>query len=208
MAIGLITMVYGASVAFVAQDLKRMIALTSVNHMGYILLGTFSRTSVGIAAAVFQMFSHGLAVGMLFLLSGYIHEHMGTRNIDELGSLRSRMPITATFLIVASMAAMAVPGFANFISEYQVIQGALVANFVFALGIIAPALTVGYFLWMLRRVVFTGETTGVKNEVHLRSHLILAAFIVPLIIYGVYPGPLLSGVILPSVNQFLPAGAH
>jgi NADH-quinone oxidoreductase subunit M len=206
MGIGLITMIYGASVAFVAQDLKRMIALTSVNHMGYILLGTFSRTSVGIAAAVFQMFSHGLAVGMLFLMSGYIHEHMGTRNIDELGGLRSRMPTTATFLVIASMAAMAVPGFANFISEYQVIQGALIANFVFALAIIAPALTVGYFLWMLRRTVFTSET-GTTNELHLHSRLILVAFVVPLIIFGVYPGPLLSSVILPSVNFFL-SGAH
>src|SRR5947208_5339243 len=107
-AIGLITMVYGASVAFVAQDLKRMIALTSVNHMGYVLLGTFTLTSVGVSAAVFQMFAHGLAVGMLFLMSGYIHEHAGTRNIDELKGLRGKMPKTVSLLFLASMAAMAV----------------------------------------------------------------------------------------------------
>ncbi len=206
MAIGLITMIYGASVAFVAQDLKRMIALTSVNHMGYVLLGTFSRTSVGVSAAVFQMFAHGLAIGMLFLMSGYIHEHMGTRNINELGALRSRMPITSALLILASMAAMAVPGFANFISEYQVIQGALAANFIFAIAIIAPALTVGYFLWMLRRVVFTNET-GSRNELKLHSRLILVAFLVPLVIFGIYPGPLLSSVIRPTVDAFF-AGVH
>ncbi|HZY95208.1 MAG TPA: NADH-quinone oxidoreductase subunit M [Candidatus Bathyarchaeia archaeon] len=202
MTIGLITMIYGASVAFVAQDLKRMIALTSVNHMGYVLLGTFSRNPVGVSGAVFQMFSHGLAVGMLFLLSGYIHEHMGTRNINELGALRSRMPVTIVLLILASMAAMAVPGFANFISEYQVIQGALAASLIFALAILTPALTVGYFLWMLRRTVFSGGL-GEKNEIRIHSRLILLAFMVPLLIYGVYPGPLLSGVIRPTVDALL-----
>ncbi len=108
-AIGLITMIYGASVAFVAQDMKRMIALTSVNHMGYVLLGTFTLGSIGVSAAVFQMFAHGLAVGMLFLMSGYIHEQTGTRNINELKGLRGRMPTTTLLLILASMAAMAVP---------------------------------------------------------------------------------------------------
>jgi NADH:ubiquinone oxidoreductase subunit 4 (subunit M) len=101
---------------------------------------------------------------------------------------------------------MAVPGFANFLSEYQVIQGALTASLVFAIAIIAPALTVGYFLWMLRRTVFANET-GTRNELGLHSRLILVAFLVPLIVFGIYPGPLLSGVILPTVQAFLP-GAH
>src|SRR5437879_6767558 len=90
---------------------------------------------------------------MLILMSGYMHEQTGTRNISALKGLRGRMPTTTLLLILASMAAMAVPGLANFISEYQVIQGALSANYLFGLAILAPALTVGYFLWMLRRVV-------------------------------------------------------
>ncbi len=200
MAIGLITMVYGASVAIVAQDLKRMIALTSINHMGYVLLGTFTRNPVGISAAVFQMFSHGLAIGMLFLMSGYIHEHTGTRNINELKGLRSKMPRTSLLLILGSLAAMAVPSFANFISEYQVIQGALTVNYLFGVAILAPALTVGYFLWMLRRVVMT-PAAGPSNELKLHSQLILAAFLVPLLIFGIYPSPLLSSVIRPTVDH-------
>src|SRR6266571_3505281 len=115
--IGLITMIYGASVAIVQQDLKRMIALTSINHMGYVLLGTFTAvaasTTIGLSGAVFQMFTHALAIGCLFLMSGYIHEHAGTRNIDELHGLRGKMPQTVTLLIIASIAAMAVPGLAN-----------------------------------------------------------------------------------------------
>ena len=200
--IGLVTMIYGASVALVAKDLKRMIALTSVNHMGYVLLGAFTATVAGVSGAVFQMFSHGLAVGMLFLMSGYIHEHTGTRNIDELHGLRGKMPQTVTLLVMASMAAMAVPGFANFISEYLVIQGALSVSYLFALAIIAPALTVGYFLWMLRRVIMT-PAVGPKNDVHLHSILILIAFLVPLLIFGVYPPPLLGSVITPTVTSGL-----
>jgi NADH-quinone oxidoreductase subunit M len=201
-AIGLITMIYGASVAFVAQDLKRMIAMTSVNHMGYVLLGTFTLGVIGVSAAVFQMFAHGLAVGMLFLMSGYIHEHTGTRNINELKGLRGKMPSTAVLLIFGSMAAMAVPGFANFISEYQVIQAALGANYLYALAIIAPALTVGYFLWMLRRVVMT-PAEGPKNDLGTRPLLILIAFLVPLLVFGVYPVPLLGNAIVPTVTHAL-----
>jgi len=201
-AIGLITMVYGASVAFVAQDLKRMIALTSVNHMGYVLLGTFTLSSIGVSAAVFQMFAHGLAVGMLFLMSGYIHEHAGTRNINELRGLRGKMPSTSALLIFASMAAMAVPGFANFISEYQVIQGALSVTYLYGLAILAPALTVGYFLLMLRRVVMT-PPVGPKNELGTRPLLLLIAFLVPLLVFGVYPTPLLGNAIKPTVDYVL-----
>src|SRR6184192_1557146 len=201
-AIGLITMVYGASVAFVAQDMKRMIALTSVNHMGYVLLGTFTLGSIGVSAAVFQMFAHGLAVGMLFLLSGYIHEQTGTRNINELKGLRGRMPTTTVLLILGSMAAMAVPGFANFISEYQVIQGALSVAYLYGLAILAPALTVGYFLWMLRRVAMT-PPAGPKNELRTGPLLILTAFLVPLLVFGVYPSPLLGSAIKPTVDHVL-----
>src|SRR6266516_3907825 len=201
-AIGLITMVYGASVAFVAQDMKRMIALTSVNHMGYVLLGTFTLGSIGVSAAVFQMFAHGLAVGMLFLMSGYIHEQTGTRNINELKGLRGRMPTTTLLLILASMAAMAVPGFANFISEYQVLQGALSVTYLYGLAILAPALTVGSFLLMLRRVVMT-PPVGPRNEIQLHSQLILTAFLVPLLVFGVYPLPLLGNAIKPTVDHLL-----
>jgi NADH-quinone oxidoreductase subunit M len=200
--IGLITMIYGASVALVAKDIKRMIALTSVNHMGYVLLGAFTATVAGVSGAVFQMFSHGLAVGMLFLMSGYIHDHTGTRDIDELKGLRGKMPQTVTLLFLASMAAMAVPGFANFISEYLVIQGALSVSYLFAIAIVAPALTVGYFLWMLRRVAMT-PPLGPKNELHLHSILILVAFLVPLLIFGVYPPPILGSVITPTVQKWV-----
>jgi NADH:ubiquinone oxidoreductase subunit 4 (subunit M) len=98
---------------------------------------------------------------------------------------------------------MAVTGLANFISEYQVIQGALTANYLFAIAILAPALTVGYFMWMLRRVVMTGEE-GPRNEISLHSLAILAAFLVPLLILGAYPAPLLNNIINPTIKALAP----
>src|SRR5260370_24164684 len=103
--------------------MKGMIAMTRVNHMGYVLLGTFTLGSIGVSAAVFQMFAHGLAVGMLFLMSGYIHEHTGTRNINELHGLRGKMPRTTLLLILASMASMPLPALANFSRAYPGRQG-------------------------------------------------------------------------------------
>src|SRR3989442_1765446 len=105
-------------------------------------------------------------------------------------------------LFLASMAAVAVPGFANFTSEYLVIQGALSVSSLFAIAIVAPALTVGYFLCMLRRVAMT-PPVGPKNELHLHSILILVAFLVPLLIFGVYPPPLLGSVITPTVEKWV-----
>jgi NADH-quinone oxidoreductase subunit M len=104
----------------VQQDFKRMVAFTSINHMGYVLLGAFTLTTVGVSNAVFQMFNHALAIGALFLMSGVIHEHMGTRTIRELPGLGSAMPKTSFLLVLASLAAMGFPGFSNFISEYYV----------------------------------------------------------------------------------------
>ncbi len=204
-AIGLVTMIYGASVAIVQRDLKRMIAMTSINHMGYVLLGAFTLNGIGLSGAVFQMFNHALAIGILFLMSGYIHEHAGTRNIDELTGLRGKMPLTVTLLVLGSMAAMAVPGLSNFISEYFVIQGALRASYFFAIAIVAPALTVGYFLWMLRRVVMT-PGVGARNEISLHSLAILAAFLIPLFVLGAYPGPLLDSIIRATTNPLAPGG--
>ncbi len=204
-SIGLVTMIYGASVAIIQRDLKRMIAMTSINHMGYVLLGAFTLNGIGLSGAVFQMFNHALAIGILFLMSGYIHEHAGTRNIDELTGFRGKMPLTATLLVLGSMAAMAVPGLSNFISEYFVIQGALRASYFFAIAIVVPALTVGYFIWMLRRVVMT-PGVGPRNEIALHSLAILAAFLIPLFIFGAYPGPLLDSVIRPTTSSLAPGG--
>ena len=199
---GLVTMFYGAIVAMVQQDFKRMIALTSINHMGYVLLGAFTLTTPGISGAVFQMFNHANAIGALFLMSGVIHEHMGTRTIRELPGLGNTMPKTSFLLVLSSLAAMGFPGFSNFISEYTVILAGISVNPFYAIAVLVPGITAGYFIWMLRRVLATPQGVILNREAPTYILITLAVFLVPLLIFGLYPGPLL-GIIIPAV-QLIP----
>ena len=199
---GLLTMFYGAIVAMVQQDFKRMIALTSINHMGYVLLGAFTLTTPGISGAVFQMFNHASAIGALFLMSGVIHEHMGTRTIRELPGLGNAMPKTSFLLVLSSLAAMGFPGFSNFISEYTVILAGISVNPFYAIAVLVPGITAGYFIWMLRRVLATPQGVILNKEAPTYTLITLAVFLVPLLIFGLYPGPLL-GIIIPAV-QLIP----
>jgi NADH-quinone oxidoreductase subunit M len=190
---GLLTMFYGAIVAVVQQDLKRMIALTSINHMGYVLFGAFTLTTAGLGGAVFQMFNHACVIGALFLMSGVIHEYMGTRTIRELSGLGSAMPKTSFLLVLASLAAMGFPGFSNFISEYSVILAGISVNVLYGVAVIVPGITAGYFVWMLRRVLLAPKTKSVGLRDAPRYLLTtLGAFLVPLLILGIYPAPLLN----------------
>ena len=112
--IGVITMFYGAFVALVQTDIKKMIALTSVNHMGFVILGAFTGTVFGISGAIFQMFTHAAAVGLMFMLSGYLHKVSGTRDITVIKGLKFTSPRLASLLVLGSMAAMALPIFSSF----------------------------------------------------------------------------------------------
>ncbi len=198
---GLLTMFYGAIVAMVQQDFKRMVALTSINHMGYILLGAFTLTTPGISGAVFQMFNHALAIGALFLMSGVIHQHMGTRTIRELRGLGSAMPITSFLLVLASLGAMGFPGFSNFISEYTIILAGISVNALYAVAVLVPGITAGYFVWMLRRVVLAPQVRPMGlREAPWYTLMTLAVFLAPLLILGLYPAPIL-GVIMPAVQH-------
>jgi NADH-quinone oxidoreductase subunit M len=197
---GLLTMFYGAIVALTQQDLKRMIALTSVSHMGYVLLGAFTLTTVGVSGAVFQMFNHACAIGCLFLMSGVIHEHMGTRTIRELPGLANQMPKTSFLLVLASLAAMGLPGFSNFISEYTIILEGMSVNPFYAIAVLVPGITAGYFVWTLRRVLLSPVAKVMTSrEAPYYTLLTLTAFLVPLLILGFEPG-LMLGVITPAVR--------
>jgi len=191
---GLLTMFYGAIVAMVQQDLKRMIALTSINHMGYVMVGAFTLTAVGISGAVFQMFNHACAIGALFLMTGVIHEKMGTRTIRELSGLSRAMPKLSFLLVLSSLAAMGFPGFSNFISEYEIILAGISVNVVYGIAVLVPGITAGYFVWMLRRVLFSSDQPAVnlKRDAPLTTLIALTAFLIPILILGFDPQPLLG----------------
>jgi NADH-quinone oxidoreductase subunit M len=198
---GLLTMFYGAIVAMIQQDFKRMVALTSINHMGYVLFGAFTLTTAGLSGAVFQMFNHACAIGALFLMSGVIFDHMGTRTIKDLPGLASAMPKTSFLLVLGSLAAMGFPGFSNFISEYTVILAGISISPYYAIAVLVPGITAGYFIWMLRRVLLAPQPKALGNrEAPYYTLIALAAFLVPLLILGFYPAALLQ-VIIPAVQH-------
>ncbi|MFQ6134960.1 MAG: NuoM family protein [Nitrososphaerales archaeon] len=207
MAIGLITMFYGAIVAMMQKDLKRMIALTSINHMGFVLLGAYTLNLYGVSGAVFQMFNHASAIGLLFMLSGYIHEQAGTREIPLLKGLKNSMPTTAVLLMLGSMAGMGIPMFASFLSEYMVIVGAISFDVRLAAAVLVPVITAAYFLWMIRKTVMTPmEKRGGVHDMSSFSALHLSIYLVPLLLLLIFPWLVLNLTNLFAENLIQLAG--
>ncbi|HEX2988202.1 MAG TPA: NuoM family protein [Chloroflexota bacterium] len=151
--LAVINVLYGAAVSMVQEDLKKLIAYSSVSHMGYVLLGAAALTGVGLQGAVLQMFTHGTITGMLFLMVGLVYDRTHTRIIDKLGGLGARMPAIAVLFVVAGLASLGLPGMSGFVAEFLVFIGAFpvwqLATLLAAFGIV---ITAGYLLWMLQRV--------------------------------------------------------
>ncbi len=187
LVLGLFSMFYGAVAAVLQKDLKKMIAFTSVNHMGFVLFGAYatliSGNLLGIQGAIFQMFTHALAVGSLFMLSGYIQHQAGTREIPLLKGLGTSMPKTAAILVLGSAAAMGLPPFSSFLAEFMVIVSGISASAWTAISVLVPVITAGYFLWMIKRTVLSPAESG--HEAHDMNWSDVAAFavyLVPLVI--------------------------
>jgi NADH-quinone oxidoreductase subunit M len=190
-AIALISMFYGAIVALLQRDLKKMIAFTSINHMGFVLLGAYATvvtgSIIGVQGAILQMFAHALAIGCLFMLSGYIHHQAGTRDIPLLKGMRANMPRTAAILVIASGAAMGMPPFASFLAEFLVIAASITAYSVAALAVLVPVITAAYFLWMIKRTVLSPPDGGAVGHDMTRGDFVsLAAYFVPLVLLLVF----------------------
>jgi len=183
LALGLFSMFYGAVAAVLQKDMKKMIAFTSINHMGFVLFGAYatliSGNLLGIQGAIFQMFTHALAVGSLFMLSGYIQHQAGTREIPLLKGLGTTMPRTATVLVLGAAAAMGLPPFSSFLAEFMVIAAGISASAFTAISVLVPVITAGYFLWMIKRTVLSPPEGG--HEAHDLDWSDVAAFAVYLI---------------------------
>lgn len=190
-----IGIIYGALVAAVQVDIKRLVAYSSVSHLGFVVLGIFSMTALGIQGAIIQMVNHGLSTGMLFLLVGMIYERRHTREISEYGGIARIMPVYATFFAIAMFSSVGLPGLNGFIGEYMTLIGAFTSpilnNWAFgtvaALGVIFAAV---YLLWMYQRVFFgTNDNPANHNLKDLTKRE--WATLVPLVIFivwiGVYP---------------------
>ncbi|HEU4432021.1 MAG TPA: NADH-quinone oxidoreductase subunit M [Pyrinomonadaceae bacterium] len=199
--LAVIGIIYGALVAMVQPDVKRLVAYSSVSHMGFVVLGIFSFTELGMQGALYQMLNHGVSTGALFLFVGFIYERRHTRQISEFGGLATPMPWFATLFVIASLSSIGLPFLNGFVGEFLILTGTWTSSAVThtwlatmfaATGVIWAAV---YMLWMLQRVLF-GETTNPENarllDLNRRELGLLLPLMLLMLFMGVYPRPFLD----------------
>ncbi len=195
-ALSVIAIIYTSLVAMMQEDIKKLIAYSSVAHMGFVTMGIFAGNAEGIQGAVFQMISHGIVSGALFLCVGVVYDRMHTREIAAYGGLVNRMPIYAVIFMVFTMANVGLPGTSGFVGEFLTLMGTFKASttvtFLATTGVILSA---GYALWLYRQVIW-GEMTKPSlktiTDVDKRELTILVPLVVLTIFFGVYPRPILA----------------
>lgn len=203
-SLSLIAVVYTSLVALVQEDMKKLIAYSSVAHMGFVTLGIFTLDLIGVQGAIFQMFSHGLISGALFLCVGVIYDREHTRLIARFGGLVHRMPVYAVFFMVFTLASVALPGTSGFVGELLVLIAAFKVSWYLALiagtGMILGA---AYMLWLYRRVVFGQIVHDSLRQIKDLSWVEVTVFVpllVGVILFGVYPSPILNLTETASAN--------
>jgi len=204
--LSLVAIVYTSLVALMQDDMKKLIAYSSVAHMGFVTLGIFTVTQQGIEGSIFQMISHGLVSAALFLCVGVVYERMHTRLINRYGGIVSVMPKYAIVFMIFTLAAIGLPGTSGFIGEFLILMAAFSKNFLVAtiasLGVIFAA---AYMLWLYRRIVFgdlVKEDLKKMLDLNKTEVLILWSLAVPTIFFGFYPEPLINTFEV-SVNNLI-----
>ena len=202
---GLATMIYGGAMAMMQDDIKRVLAYSSISQMGYILFGIGSESTLGITGATFMYVSHGLGKAILFMMAGAIILQTGTRSMSKLGGLAGKMPYTAVISMIGALTIMGIPPTSGFMAEWILFNGVLqsgIANsdmlriVAFGLGILATVLTVAYILWMYKRIFF-GKIPEQYTKIRDPNRYVIvtmAALAAITLILGVYPNPLLNPV--------------
>jgi NADH-quinone oxidoreductase subunit M len=194
--LSIIGIVYAALVTLVQKDMKKLIAYSSVSHLGFCMLGMFALNAIGLEGSVLQMINHGLSTGGLFLIVGLIYERRHTRMIADYGGLAHVMPVYATFTLIIFLASMGLPLLNGFIGEFMILQGAFLANRAWAYyAVIGVVLGAAYLLWLYQRV-FWGKITHEENRHLVDLNARELATLVPLVVLcfwiGVYPKPFLE----------------
>src|SRR5437762_4485665 len=218
--LSIIGIVYAALVTLVQKDMKKLIAYSSVSHLGFVMLGMFALNPLGLEGSVLQMVNHGLSTGGLFLIVGLVYERRHTREIAQFGGLAHVMPVYATFTLIIFLASMGLPLLNGFIGEFLILQGAYSANPVWAYWAVSGVvLGAAYLLWLYQRV-FWGKITNPENEhladMNARELVTLIPLVTLCFVIGIYPKPFLemlepplktlaARVGPPQVAQVLPA---
>ena len=196
--LSLVAIIYTSLVALMQEDMKKLIAYSSVAHMGFVTLGIFTMTQQGIEGSIFQMISHGLVSAALFLCVGVVYERHHTRIINKYGGLVQIMPKYAIVFMVFTLGAIGLPGTSGFVGEFLILMGTFKKSFLVAtiasLGVILGA---AYMLWLYKRIIF-GEIINneIKSMIDLKKFeiLILFSLVIPIIFFGFYPEPLINSI--------------
>ncbi len=204
--LAVIGIIYGALVAMVQPDLKKLVAYSSVSHLGFVMLGVFAFNTPGISGAIYQMIGHGLSTGALFLVVGVIYHRRHTRLIAEFGGLWKQLPVFSVVFLIVMLSSIGLPGLNGFVGEFLILLGAFNASPLLAgcatLGVILGAV---YMLWMFQRVIF-GPLDNPENQrltdLNGRELAVLIPLLVMIVVMGVYPQPFLRRI-EPSVEAFV-----
>ena len=202
----IVGIIYGALVSMVQDDIKKLVAYSSVSHLGFVMLGIFAFNIQGIEGGITQMINHGLSTGALFLIVGMLYERRHTRMIADFGGLTKQIPVFATFFMIVTLSSIGLPGLNGFVGEFLILVGAFKSRILYAslatTGIILAAV---YMLWMFQRVMF-GEITHEENktlkDINKREFVILAPIVLLVFWIGIYPNSFLRKMDA-SVNHLL-----
>ena len=191
--LSIIAIIYGALVSLMQKDWKRLVAYSSVSHLGFCTLGLFALNPNGIAGSILQQINHGITTGALFLIVGIVYERRHTREISEYGGLSSVMPVYATIFMIITMASIGVPGLNGFIGEFTILQGVFEVSWIWAaFAVLGIVLGAAYMLWLYQRTMF-GPVTNAKNEklpdLNVRELVTLVPLVILAFWIGLYPKP-------------------
>ena len=205
--LSLIAIIYTSLVALMQEDMKKLIAYSSVAHMGFVTLGIFTFTQQGIEGSIFQMISHGLISAALFLSVGVIYDRLKTRQIKDFSGLVNVMPKYAIMLMIFTLGALGLPGTSGFIGEFLVLMGTFKKSIITAtIASVGVILGAAYMLWLYKRVMFGNllKTIDVKKMVDLNKNetLILSSLATLVIFFGFYPEPLIKTYAV-SIDNFI-----
>jgi NADH-quinone oxidoreductase subunit M len=195
-ALSVIAIVYTSLVALAQEDMKKLIAYSSVAHMGFVTMGIFAATTQGIAGGIFQMVSHGIVSGALFLSVGVVYDRIHSRDIAAYGGLVNRMPLYAAAFMVFTLANVGLPGTSGFIGEFLSLIGTFRVNLLAAtLATLGVILSAAYALWLYRKVIFGAlekPSLGAIKDLNYRELITLGPLAVLTILFGVFPKPVLD----------------
>jgi NADH-quinone oxidoreductase subunit M len=205
-ALGAISVLYGGFITLRQTDVKRLIAYSSVSHMGIVLLGIAALTKTSIMGANYQMLAHGVITGMMFVVVGLMYERTHTREIARLGGLGRQMPLITTAFVFAGFAGLGLPAMAGFIAEVTVFLGSFQKyEWAVIMSIFGVVLSAGYILWMLERVVFgpvRHDWDGVTDQQHWWEHSVVLGMAALVLILGLYPAFMMD-VMSPAVDPII-----